>query len=108
IAKMWAVANAQAQYRLAPTRTTMKVGTTMIGQARQNVSSETNQVSPAPRSANANDMLIASAIEKIATQMSNAGTSAAILANSSGPGPPWKIDTNTPGIVMYMVEIRAM
>src|SRR5213592_3259721 len=95
---MCAVANAHAQYRLAPTWTTTNVGTTMIGQARQNVSQDTNRVSPAPRKAKANDKLIASAMEKIATQTSSVGTSAANLAKSSGFRPPSNTETNTPGI----------
>jgi len=50
---MCAVANHHAQYTLPPARTTRKVGSTMIGQARQNVTRVTNRVSPGPRRANA-------------------------------------------------------
>ncbi len=80
MAKMWAVAKTQAHMRSAPCATMTYVGITMIGQARQNVSIDTNQVSPAPRRANANVKLIESATEKIATQTSRFGTSAATSA----------------------------
>ena len=48
---------------LPPDRTTRDVGTTMIGQASANVSSETNRVSPAPRRANENVTFTESASE---------------------------------------------
>src|SRR5262249_49287309 len=73
IAKMCAVANHHAQCTLPPARTTSKVGKTMTGQARQNVASVTNRVSPAPRRANAKVTFTASTTEYAATHTSSPG-----------------------------------
>src|SRR5262249_38586404 len=68
--QMCAVANTQHQYTFPPSHTVSAVGITISGHASANVSFVTYFVSPAPRSANANDRLIASVIEKNATNSS--------------------------------------
>src|SRR5262245_26367593 len=94
---MCAVAAAQAHNTSAPRRTTKYVGSTISGQARQNVSSDTKRVSPAPRRANANAMLTASANEKIATHTRSFGTIALTSANEFVSSSFAKIDTSVSG-----------
>src|SRR5690348_9061142 len=81
--QMWAVANTQHQYTFPPSHTVSAVGMTISGHASANVSAVTYFVSPAPRSANANDRFTASTSEKNATNSRSVGTTAAMAANSS-------------------------
>src|SRR5262249_4125539 len=108
IPMMCAVANTQHQYTLPPSSTVIAVGITMSGHARRNVSIVTNFVSPAPRSANANDRLIASASENAATHRRSPGTILAMASYSSGLVSLLKTASSTPGSATYTNAMHAM